>query len=204
MDIGKRISHLREKAGLSQLDFSRKVNINNSVMNRIEKGSRPIRDDELLAIASCLGVSTDYLLTGSDYPKNTERKGVRIPLLKRLIAGIPEPFQEILGYEEIPKELAATGDFFALRVEGDSMQPKLEEGDVVIVRRQRDVDTGNIAIVSINGDEAAIRQVKKLESGIMLYSFNSSVYDPHFYSNQQIEDLPVHILGKVIESRRSW
>lgn len=84
------------------------------------------------------------------------------------------------------------------------MLPKLEEGDIVIVKCQEDVETGDIAIVLVNGDEATIKQVKKVDGGIMLYGFNSDVYSPHFYSNQQIEALPVQILGKVIESRRSW
>lgn len=65
MNAGRRIAQLREEKGLSQLEFAHKVNINNSVMNRIEKGIRPIRDDELMAISKCLGVSIDYLLGNS-------------------------------------------------------------------------------------------------------------------------------------------
>ena len=65
MNVGKRIAELREAMGMSQLEFANKVHINNSVMNRIEKGIRPIRDDELLAISKCLNVSVDYLLGNS-------------------------------------------------------------------------------------------------------------------------------------------
>lgn len=205
MDIGKRIVTLREQAGLNQLEFSQKVNINNSVMNRIEKGTRAIRDDELVAIADCLGVSIDYLLTGRNRQESGKMTGIRIPVLGRVVAGVPiEAVEEILDYEEITPALAATGDFFALQVRGDSMQPKLEEGDIVIVKQQEDVESGDIAIVLVNGNDATIKQVKKLEGGIMLYGFNPAVYEPHFYSNQQIVDLPVRILGKVIESRRAW
>lgn len=140
--------------------------------------------------------------TKTGYPAG---RGVRIPVLGRVVAGIPiEAVEEILDYEEITPELASTGEFFALQVRGDSMLPKLEEGDVVIVKKQEDVETGDIAIVLVNGDEATIKQIKKVDGGIMLYGFNPDVYEPHFYSNQQIEELPVRILGKVIESRRSW
>lgn len=62
MNIGTRIVSLREKHGMTQLEFAKKVNINNSVMNRIEKGLRPVRDDELIAIAKCLGVTPNTLL----------------------------------------------------------------------------------------------------------------------------------------------
>lgn len=141
MNAGRRIAQLREEKGLSQLEFAHKVNINNSVMNRIEKGIRPIRDDELIAISKCLGVSIDYLL-GNAPAKAVQQKptgrGVRIPVLGRVVAGIPiEAVEEILDYEEITPELAATGEFFALQVKGDSMLPKLEEGDVVIVKSRK-------------------------------------------------------------------
>lgn len=68
MNAGRRIAQLREEKGLSQLEFAHKVNINNSVMNRIEKGIRPIRDDELIAISKFFGVSIDYLLGNSPDP----------------------------------------------------------------------------------------------------------------------------------------
>lgn len=74
------------------------------------------------------------------------------------------------------------------------------EGDVVIVRRQDDVDSGDVAIVLVNGDEATVKRVKKQED-ITLIANNISVYEPHYYSNKEIEELPVRILGKVIELR---
>lgn len=75
------------------------------------------------------------------------------------------------------------------------------EGDVVIVRRQDDVESGDIAIVLVNGNEATVKRVKKQEDGITLIATNTSVYEPHYYSNKEIEELPVRILGKVIELR---
>ena len=205
MNAGRRIAQLREEKGLSQLEFAHKVNINNSVMNRIEKGIRPIRDDELIAISKCLGVSIDYLLGNAPakaaQPKTTGR-GVRIPVLGRVVAGIPiEAVEEILDYEEITPELAASGEFFALKIRGHSMEPRMMEGDVVIVRRQDDVESGDVAIVLVNGNEATVKRVKKQEDGITLIATNTSVYEPHYYSNKEIEELPVRILGKVVELR---
>ena len=205
MNAGRRIAQLREEKGLSQLEFAHKVNINNSVMNRIEKGIRPIRDDELIAISKCLGVSIDYLL-GNEPAKAAQSMpaghGVRIPVLGRVVAGIPiEAVEEILDYEEITPGLAATGEFFALKIRGHSMEPRMMEGDVVIVRRQDDVDSGDVAIVLVNGDEATVKRVKKQPEGITLIATNTSVYEPHFYSNKEIAELPVRILGRVVELR---
>lgn len=129
-------------------------------------------------------------------------KGVRIPVLGRVVAGIPiEAVEEILDYEEITPELAATGEFFALKIRGHSMEPRMMEGDVVIVRKQEDVESGDVAIVLVNGNEATVKRVKKQEEGITLIATNTSVYEPHFYSNKEIKNLPVQILGKVVELR---
>ena len=81
------------------------------------------------------------------------------------------------------------------------MEPRMLDGDVVIVRRQDDVDSGDVAIVLVNGNEATVKRVKKQEDGITLIATNTSVYEPHFYSNKEIQSLPVQILGKVVELR---
>lgn len=208
MSFGAKLKKCRKDRSLSQKEFGQKIGVAESTVSLYESNKRFPDADTLKKISALFEVSLDYLLGNEPakaaQPKTTGR-GVRIPVLGRVVAGIPiEAVEEILDYEEITPELAATGEFFALQVKGDSMLPKLEEGDVVIVKKQADVETGDIAIVLVNGDEATIKQVKKVNGGIMLYGFNPDVYEPHFYSNQQIEELPVQILGKVIESRRSW
>lgn len=97
-----------------------------------------------------------------------------------------------------------SGTVFALRVTGKSMEPSILQNDLLIVRKQEDVDSGDIAIVLINGEEATVKQVKKSKEGITLVGFNLAVYSPTFYSNEDIQNLPVRIIGKVIESRREW
>ena len=83
------------------------------------------------------------------------------------------------------------------------MEPKISEGDVVIVRKQPDVESGEIAIVLVNGDEATIKKVQKFNGGINLIPSNSA-YDVMTYTNEQIEKLPVRILGKVVELRAKF
>lgn len=132
-------------------------------------------------------------------------KSIRIPILGSIVAGTPlEAITDIEGYEEITPRMAAQGSHFALRVRGDSMAPDIKDGDVVIVRKQSDVDTGDIAIVLVNGCDATIKQIKKTDTGIMLIGFNVEVYPPHFYTIEEVEHLPVEVLGKVIESRHKW
>ena len=201
---GKRLKRLREEKGLTQKDLAEKLLLTPKAISFYELGSREPSGDALIRMAHILGTTTDYLL-GNSNTKEADQKvgrGVRIPVLGRVVAGIPiEAVEEILDYEEITPELAASGEFFALKIRGHSMEPRMMEGDVVIVRRQDDVESGDVAIVLVNGNEATVKRVKKQEDGITLIATNTSVYEPHYYSNKEIEELPVRILGKVVELR---
>uniref|UniRef100_UPI0029422846 LexA family protein n=1 Tax=Allisonella histaminiformans TaxID=209880 RepID=UPI0029422846 len=108
------------------------------------------------------------------------------------------------GYEEITPKMASLGEYFALRIQGHSMEPRIEDGEIVICQCQSDVDSGDVAIVLVNGDEATCKQIRKSPEGISLIGFNPIVYAPHFYSNKEIEELPVRIIGRVVESRKTW
>lgn len=201
---GKRLKMLREEKGLTQKDLAEKLSLTPKAISFYELGSREPSGDALIQMAHILGTTTDYLLGNSTIkePEQKRGRGVRIPVLGRVVAGIPiEAVEEILDYEEITPELAASGEFFALKIRGHSMEPRMMEGDVVIVRRQDDVDSGDVAIVLVNGDEATVKRVKKQPEGITLIATNTSVYEPHFYSNKEIADLPVRILGRVVELR---
>ena len=83
------------------------------------------------------------------------------------------------------------------------MEPQILDNDVVICKCQSDVESGDIAIILVNGDEATCKQIKKSQEGVTLIGFNPLVYPPHFYSNKEIEELPVNVIGKVVELRRS-
>lgn len=199
--IGERIKDARKSAGLTQLELAKKTDLSRSYIGDIEKDRYNPSVSTLQLIATATNTPLEDLLPSTKTASPTGR-GVRIPVLGHVVAGIPiEAVEEILDYEEITPELAATGEFFALKIRGHSMEPRMMEGDVVIVRRQDDVDSGDVAIVLVNGDEATVKRVKKQEEGITLIATNTSVYEPHFYSNKEIADLPVRILGRVVELR---
>lgn len=199
--IGERIKEARKSAGLTQLELAKKTELSRSYIGDIEKDRYNPSISTLQLIATATNTPLEDLLPSTKTVSPTGR-GVRIPVLGRVVAGIPiEAVEEILDYEEITPELAATGEFFALKIRGHSMEPRMMEGDVVIVRRQDDVDSGDVAIVLVNGDEATVKRVKKQPEGITLIATNTSVYEPHFYSNKEIADLPVRILGRVVELR---
>ncbi len=204
MNVGARIVHLREDRGWKQYELAQKVGMNPVALNKIENGKRSIKDDEITLFAKVFGISTDVLL-GLDNHLGSVPAATKIPILGSVIAGQPAYAAEnIIGWEEVTTRMAKQGKLFALKVRGDSMIPEFKEGDIVIVKEQPDVESGEIAVVLINGDEGTLKKVKKTEDGIFLYAFNPAVYEPHFYSNADIENLPVRIVGKVIENRREW
>lgn len=212
----ERIKMLREKYGMSQQELAEKVGFKTaSAVNKIELGLRDLNQTKIMAFAKALHTTPAYLMGWDDIAINDEEYGKmvraasgvnakKIPVLGKVVAGIPiDAVEEILDYEEISPEMARQGEFFALQVKGDSMEPKFSDGDVVIVRKQEDVDSGDIAIVLVNGDEATIKKVQKFDGGINLVPTNSA-YPVLTYTNKEIEQLPVRVIGKVVELRAKF
>lgn len=184
--------------GVKQLDLAKAINVSQATMSEYESGRYEPDVRALRAIADFFGVTVDYVIGGERISKS---KGIRIPVYGDVAAGLPiEATENIVDYEEIDAALAASGEFFGLRIRGSSMEPRIREGDVVIVRKQEDADTGDTVIVLVNGDKATCKRIKKEPSGISLIP-NNPAYDIRFFSTQEIESLPVTIIGKVIELR---
>lgn len=212
MDIYDRIKEKREALGLSQYELALKTGYKSrSSINKIEKGQRDINQRQIEDFANALETTTAYLMGWESessfyetpYPTSSG-KGKLIPILGQVVAGIPiDAVEEILGYEEISKSMASQGEFFALQIKGSSMEPRMHEGDVVIVQKQSDIDSGDTAIVLVNGDEATVKKVIKFTGGISLIPNNSS-YDVITYTNKEIRSLPVSIIGKVVELRGKY
>ena len=199
--VAQRIRDRAKSQNIVIKDMLSSCGISVNTLSSLNHG-KAIAYDSLAKIAQYLECSVDYLL-GNDIPvPKATKKGVRIPVLGRVQAGVPvEAIEEVLDWEEITEDMASAGEFFALKVRGRSMEPKLLEGDVLIIRMQPDVDDGDIAVVMVNGDDATVKKIKKSREGIMLLPFNPD-FEPMFYSNREIEEKPVRVIGRVIELRR--
>ncbi len=178
------------------------LNISRTTISMWESGNCQPDNDTLVKIAEYFDVSTDFLL--GRITKSPNKRGVRIPVLGYVRAGIPvEAITDILDYEEIPQEMAERGEYFALMIKGDSMAPTLIENDVIIVRKQPDVNNGEIAVVLVNGDDATVKKVHKQENGISLVPINPT-YSPIFFTNEDVINKPVSVIGKMVELRRKF
>lgn len=159
------------------------------------------------AIADIYNVNPVWLM-GWDVEKKIQNltpanASKRIFVYGLIPAGIPiECIEDILDTEEIPIDMLRGGkEFFGLRVKGDSMSPDYLDADTLIVQRQDDCESGDDCIVMVNGNDGTFKRVFKTEQGIVLQPLNPS-YSPMVYTNEQIKELPVRIIGKVVELRR--
>lgn len=199
-------------ARLSASDLANKTGIDKSAISNYVNGKYMPKQDKIYLLAQALGVSPSWL-SAIDYVIGTALKpvidikntGIKIPVLGSIHAGIPiVAIEEVEDWEEIPEALARTGEYIALRVSGDSMTPEIRNGDVAIIRRQEDIESGQIAAVLVNGEEATLKQIKKTAQGIVLVGLNPAVYAPHLYTWDEVSALPVRIYGKLVEVRRKY
>ena len=159
------------------------------------------RIDKIELMANYFGIEKSDLV---EEKRVRIKKGVTINVLGRVAAGIPlEAIENIIDTEEITEELAKTGNFFGLQIHGDSMIPNICDGDIVIVRQQEDAENGEIVIATVNGTDATCKRLRKYKGGIELIA-NNPTYEPLDFSNKEIIEKPVKIIGKVIELRRKF
>lgn len=193
--ISKRIKQLRMKFGYSQEDLGRLIGVSKQAVSMYERGERSVDVDTLKKLSDVFSVDVNAILGRRVAP-------IKIPVLGYVAAGIPvEAVTDVLDYEEISPDMLKDGsEYFALKIKGQSMEPRIYDGDVVIVRVQPDVDSGQIAIVCVNGDEATCKKILKQAGGILLQPLNPT-YETVFYTAEQIENIPITILGRVVELR---
>lgn len=137
-------------------------------------------------------------------PANLERNVAKIPVLGRIPAGIPmEAIEDINDYIEIPESwLVGGAEYFSLEIKGDSMSPQYETGDIVIFRKQETCETGDDCAVMVNGNDATFKRVERQESGIVIKPLNPN-YETKFYTNKEIEEVPIRVIGVAVELRRN-
>lgn len=179
----------------------------NGYIRSLKNGTFP--SDRLDVISKYLKIPMSDLINGeakevSELQRrcNPNRKYVSVPILAYVAAGIPiEAVTDVLDYEEIPDELARGGEYFGLRIKGDSMEPEIMNGDYIIVRKQEDAENGETVVVLINGNEGTCKKIQKGQNSLVLVS-NNREYAPMIYTREEVENLPVRIAGKVVEIRR--
>lgn len=199
MHIGETIRDKRKSQRLSVAHLASTLGISKSAVYNWEQGLRTPDTDTLKRLAIVFGCSVSELV-GED----KEASAISIPILGDVSAGYPMFAEEnIIGYEDISAVMATQGEYFALRINGDSMLPRMRKGDVVIVQRQTYIEDGQVGVILVNGDSATVKVVHKREDGLLLSPTNPD-FPPLFYSAKAVQQLPVTILGRVVELRAKY
>lgn len=204
-----RLEKAMELRNIKASELSEKAKIPKSAISQYLSGLYEAKQKSIFKLANVLNVSEAWLM-GLDVPMEREPKTdifgnlvVPIPLIGTVKAGYDYLAQENwIGTVDISQKLADTGEFFALRIKGDSMIPAFFEGDIVIVKKQNDCENNQFAVVIINGDEGTLKKVKKTDEGIILQPINPA-YGPVMYTNKEIKETPIIIAGVFQELRRT-
>ena len=197
--IGRNISNLLLKRGKSQKDLCDNLGFSPASVSSWVNGTRIPKEGNIVLMAAYLDCSVDDIALD---PKEAHRKrSFSIPVYARVGAGPPlEASEEIIDREEISERMASLGSFYGLRISGDSMEPRIVRGDVVIVRKQDTADDGDIVIAIVNQNDAVCKRLKKYKGGIALVS-NNPMYEPMYFTITDTQDIPVRIIGKVFDLR---
>ncbi len=213
-ELGIYLKELRKSKDLSLRRVDELTDITYSHLNMIENGIRKVTPALLKNLATLYNVDyldlyekAGYIDLIEDDKKSkidSKPKGMRIPVLGSIPAGIPmEMIEDIVDWEDISEEMLKGGkQYFALKIKGDSMFPEYLNGDTIIVLKQDNCENGQDCVVAVNGDDATFKRIFKYDNGITLQPLNNT-YMPMFYSNEDILNKPVKILGIVKQIRRN-
>jgi len=185
----------------TQMDIAHDLQVGQATVSDWVNGRKYPRIDRLQQIADYFGVYKSELTEDKSFFRNST--GIKIPVLGEVPCGVPiSAIENIIDFEEISAEMSKKGEFFGLKAKGDSMNPRIEDGDTLIIKQQSSVDSGSIAIVKVNGDEATCKKVLIQDDGITLIPLNP-LFNKTFYNKDQMSLLPITIVGKVVEIRRA-
>lgn len=199
-NFSSNLKRLRKEKGMTQEELAKQLDKDYSTIGKWENGTRsPIMLD-VLKIAELFELDLNELVQTNiiyDEPKTN-----KIAIYGSIKAGLPlESQNDIVEYMDVPKKwLKGNKQLFGLKISGDSMMPKYQNGEIVIFERTDDIETykNKDCAVMINGTESTFKKVQLNDNGIVLQPYNAS-YDIQFYSNEDIKKLPVSILGKAIK-----
>lgn len=219
----ERYAKARDEAGFTDYKVCKACGFGTAVTTNWKKGTYKPKWDKICKIAEVLGADPVWIDRGvastllpagmtvtdaQDYEEFREElkdaeppQYISVPILGRVAAGEPI-FDEgnVQGYTMLEWHKSEGGMYFALEVTGDSMEPLIHKGATVIVKSRSVAENGEICIVQVNGDEATCKRVYKQDDGVTLVSINPD-YEPMFFTAKQVEQMPVRIIGKVVEAR---
>jgi repressor LexA len=195
-----RLKECIEKSGLTYMELEKKTGIAKSSIQRYANGStKKIPIDAIQAIAKAVDVPATYIMGWEQNvtPLSSDNVFMR-PLYESVAAGFGAPaVNQIISY--IPtyiNNVSEKDKYIWVRVQGDSMFPKIEDGDKILIRLQDSVDSGQVGVVLIDGEEAVVKKINYGTDYIELISFNP-YYPPRRFEGSDVQR--IRVVGLVRE-----
>ena len=210
-DFATRLKKAMQIRNIKAIELSEKAQLPKSAISQYLSGLYEAKQKSIFKLAKVLDVSEGWLM-GLDVPMDREIKTdilgnpvVSLPLIGTVKAGYNYLAQENwVGTVDVETSLVGDGkDYFALKVKGDSMAPVFVEGDIVIIKKQNDCENNEYAVVITNGDEGTLKKIKKTDNGIILQPLNPA-YGPVMYTKEEMETIPIIIVGVVKQLKREF
>lgn len=225
MTLGEIIKKYRKEHGLSMDAFSKRSGISKSYISLLEKNKHPKTGKPIAPSAKSIKQAAEgmnmnfdelFSLINSEIKVTTKKNSINwnnttpikmtdefieIPILGRVPAGVPiEAIENVIDTIKVSTDFINTGyDHFALRVKGDSMYPKYLEGDTIIIEVRHDCESGEDAVVYVNGYDATLKTVIKNDDGTITLRPRNPEYMEKTYGPG---DAPIQILGPVVRQIR--
>lgn len=196
----KRLKELRKLNGLSQTALSNLLGVTQQAVGKWETGRSTPDPQTLARIAEQFKVSTDYLLGRTAAASSDTAAEYPIPIIGTVRAG----FGSLAFEEDYGEEYARVKDpesYFYLLVKGDSMEPRISDGDLALVHRQPTLESGDLGVVVFGEGEGTLKKFVQRGNAVILQPFNTA-YTPQIIMGEDLEHL--YIAGKVVETRARW
>lgn len=208
MEFNKLLKKARKEAGLTQVELAEMLNVTQGTIANWERAVREPDIETIRTIAEKLKVPVEYFFSTekqgeTNYIEISAPKLVSIPVIGRVAAGL-QCFadMQIEEYAPCDASLLHTGyDYVYLRVTGDSMEPELHEGDKVLVQVRDTVESGDYAVVIVDGDDGLVKKIEYSKTQLTLISENP-YYPPRRFQRDEMNR--VRIFGKVVGLSRSF
>ena len=204
--FNQKLKELRSAKGLTQEQLANDINVTKGAVAMWETGKRTPDTDMLKTLSQYFRVTVDELIGNEHEPTDSSNiaeilpsdKIYKIPVFETVSAGFGAyASNEIMGYIPLvidnPYDVEET---IGIRVKGDSMYPKIENGDIIIVRKQESVDSGSIAVLLLDGEEGLVKKVEYGPDWIELHSLNPEYMTRRFEGE---EVLRLRVVGKVLK-----
>lgn len=196
MHIGQKIKQLRKAHKLTQEELAKILDVKPTAVSAWELGRNKPLMDKLDMMAHYFGVPISYFFEENQIKRSkTYIHFVKLPIVGTISCGNGViAYEDIEGYEDVPSSWLNGGEYFFLRAKGDSMiNARIMDGDLLLIRKQDDVENGEIAAVLIDG-EAVLKRVYKTDDTIILQSENP-MYKPIILNKNDMKD--VRVIGKL-------